>query len=123
MSYIKILRLKSGEDIIGFVNFTNKSNTLLKIKNPTVILIQYDEETEQTELLMRQWLPISLIETDEAEIGISELQINPLEVNKKFKEYYLNYLDNFTKISEEPSEELMNSFLQAIDPKTLGKVH
>lgn len=128
MSYIKILRLKSGEDIIGFIEPVSK--TTIKIRYPVLILIQYDNEEEQPELLMKYWLPVSLITKNQAEISVNELQIKPLEVNEEFKEYYLNYLNNFIKVTDEvnseenyQNKELLKRFLETIDTKALGKAH
>lgn len=125
MSYIKILRLKSGEDVIGFVESHPK---FIKIKYPTVVLIQYDYEEEQQELLMKYWLPVGLIEKNEADIPITEVLL-VLNVKDDFKEYYLNYLNNFTKITDNnfdsviSKEELLERVLETIDIKSLGKAH
>lgn len=125
MSYIKILRLKSGEDIIGFVETNSK---FIKIKYPTILLIKYDYEFENQELLMKYWLPVSLIERNEADIPMTEVLL-VLNVNNEFKEYYIDYLNNFSKITENnfnnemPKEDLMEKILDSIDVKTLGKAH
>lgn len=126
MSHIKILRLKTGEDVIAFVEPKKIS---IKIKYPTVILINYDEEEDQQELLMKYWLPVSLIEKNEAEIPLTEILL-VLDVNEEFKEYYLNYLNNFSKITDnlstenqEENQDLLKRFLEAVDIKTLGKAH
>lgn len=126
MSYIKILRLKTGEDIIAFIELKKIS---VKVRYPAVILIQYDPEEDQQELLMKYWLPVSLIEKNEAEIPLTEILLS-LDVNEDFKEYYLNYLNNFTKITDELStsnqednQDLLKRFLEAVDTKALGKAH
>lgn len=129
MSYIKILRLKTGEDIIGFIEAIEGKKGTIKIRYPTVLMIQYDMEEEQQELLMKFWLPTSIIEKNEAIISTSEI-IVVMEVKQDFKEYYLNYLNDFSKIGEtideeEPMErdEMFKRLLEVIDTKALGKPH
>lgn len=121
MSYIKIIRLKTGEDVIGFLE---PGKSTLKIRYPVTIQIHYDFEEERQELLMKYWLPVSLIEENSAEIQRSEILLI-MGVKKEFREYYLNYLNDFTKITdEEPEkEELLKAFLEAIDSEALGKAH
>lgn len=126
MSYIKILRLKTGEDIIGFVELHQK---YIKIKYPTTVFIHYDYEEENQELLMKYWLPVSLIEKNEADIPMFDILLI-LDVKQEFKEYYLNYLGDFTKISESnlsndeaTKKELFEKVLESIDIKSLGKAH
>ena len=90
-------------------------------------MVQYDFEEEQQELLMKFWLPTSLIQKKEATISTSEILV-VMEVKQDFKEYYLNYLNDFNKITdiEEDKitkEEMFKNLLEVIDTKSLGKIH
>jgi hypothetical protein len=127
MDYIKILRLKTGEDIIGFIESDKTKKGLITIRYPTVLMVQYDFEEEQQELLMKFWLPTSLIQKNEATISTSEILV-VMEATQDFKEYYLNYLNDFNKITdikkeEITKEEMFKNLLEVIDTKSLGKLH
>jgi hypothetical protein len=128
MSHIKILRLKTGEDIIGFIEPMKEKKGVITIRYPTVLLVQYDFEKDQQELLMKFWLPTSLIQKNAAIIATSEILV-VMEVKKDFEEYYLNYLNDFSKISDIDEEETLDrdemfkNLLEVIDTKALGKPH
>lgn len=120
MSYIKIVRLKNGEDIIGFVEAIEKK--VLKIRYPVSVAIHYNHRQQKQELLMNYWLPVSLIEENKAEIPNSEILLI-MEVKEEFKEYYLNYLNDFSIPDELEKEEEFKVLLENLDVKNFGKVH
>lgn len=123
MSYIKILRLKSGEDIIGFVTPDEKNKKILNVRYPLNVIINYNYKKGNQELVMSYWLPVNLLEKNEANIPVSEILL-VLEVKKSFKEYYLNFLNDFQNFEEEPDEEEeLRAILESLDVKELGKIH
>lgn len=116
MDLIKILRLKSGEDII--CKFEETLSGKIIITDPMVIEVY--EQNKVTGLVMYSWLPIQLIEKNEATIDISEMlfQLNP---NNEFREYYINSVqklnDSFKarEIEKSLSEEQKSAIMESLD--------
>lgn len=52
---IKIIRMKSGEDIICFC-FEDYKNNKIYIKYPKTFYFNYDSETEEEELILVDWM-------------------------------------------------------------------
>ena len=65
METIKILRMKSGYDVIGFVS---EENHQIHIKKPMKIGIQVDPRDQQQFFVIQNWLPHQYFQKDEANI-------------------------------------------------------
>lgn len=116
MNSIKMIRLKSGEDIICFIE---KDITKIKIKHPLNVYINFNTKTMSQELIMNYWLPINIVEENTAILPMSEILLI-LEVKEEFKEYYLNFLENYDKENEDNDE--FKLMLEQLDNKH-NKLH
>lgn len=100
----KILRLSTGEDIIGYCMLDDDSEIVL-ISNPMKVLLQRVAEAKQTVMIMMPWLPLELIEEDIATINYSDI-ITMVTPKASFIEYYDNMVDKYQSIVENRDEEL-----------------
>lgn len=105
MESIKILRLKSGEDIITYFEQVDKNNIILR--NPMAVLVKNDSRTGRQITLMDNWLPVQLIKTNEAFIT-EQLIVTIMEPSAEFSEYFENAIISFNK-SKEETEEMENT--------------
>lgn len=115
---IKILRLKNGEDIIGYV--TSEDNQFYDIMEPMTV----DVETRGANaghLIMYNWLPIQLIKENMTTLKSEDI-LTILEPEEQFMEYYSNMVEKLNNIlqakqevksmSEEQITEILNSMEQ-----------
>lgn len=113
MEDIKIVRLKSGEDIVGYINEDNEKIT---ISYPMVIdLIKTGGVQSFT---IQSWMPHQLFKLNEASIWLNDVLMIS-EVADEFVEYYLQMVDRLTKyiaaeeiISHLQEEEMIMSALE-----------
>jgi uncharacterized protein YacL (UPF0231 family) len=108
---IKIVRLRTGEDIVAGYT-TDSTNTVLD--NPMHLIFKRTDSG--TAMLLVPWLPIELIKTNSAKILTKEILtiIEPLEA---FVTYY-NHISRYHEMSMlEESEEItqMKESLEAAD--------
>ena len=134
---IKILRLNTGEDIIGAC-LDDQANGMIDIEHPMRVVVRRSPDLNKTVLLMSPWLPLELIEDDLASINYADI-ITVISPNQQFIEYYTNTVTEFVnKIrsdtegdpfdveedeedSDEPSS--MEEILEAIKESKKGKLH
>lgn len=122
MGYIKFLRLKSGEDIISFVEKDLKSDTV-KLTYPLSVLLHFNTKKDTQEMMLSFWLPLNLLEHNYAVLPSSEILLF-LEPKEDFREYYLNFLNDFEFDSEEKEDkEEIKLLLESLDAKNLNKMH
>ncbi len=104
----KILRLSTGEDIIGNCIFNDEEEYVL-IDNPMKVMLQRVPEMKQTVMIMMPWLPLELIQDDFATINYTDIitTVNPKE---SFVEYYVNTVDKYQKILEKESDDNVEKY-------------
>jgi len=131
MEAVKLIRLKSGEDIIAYIEQVDKMNFI--IREPMVVLSKQDFKNGKHVIMMDHWLPVPLIQHNEAFITESEI-VTMLEPTSKFSEYYENavndikqILDFNTSSSDEEERNLtreeMLMMLEAVGPDTTELIH
>jgi hypothetical protein len=131
MEAVKILRLKTGEDIICYIEQVDKMNFI--VREPMVVLTKQDFKNDKHVIMMNHWLPVSLIRHNEAFIMESEI-ITMLEPTSEFSTYYENSVDamkqyqnfNTSSSSEEEnslSKEEMLMMLESVGPDTTELIH
>lgn len=96
---IKIFRLHSGEDIMANCVENVETETVL-LQNPMHVIFKRIP-TGQTIMMMMPWLPIELIEVDEATLYLSDI-LTTIEPKKDFIEYYHNLVIEAKKRIEKP---------------------
>lgn len=124
MGYIKFVRLKSGEDIISFVEKDLKSDTI-KLTYPLNVILHFNAKKNTQEMILSFWLPLNLLEHNYAVLPLSEILLI-LEPKKDFQEYYLNFLNDF-EFDESSDVEIdktdIKLILEGMDAKNLNKMH
>jgi hypothetical protein len=124
MEAIKILRLKSGEDIIAYLEQVDKLNFI--VREPMVVLLKSDVRSGKQIIMMDHWLPAPLIQNNEAFITESEI-VTILEPTSEFSEYFEGAVDSIHKAKsveedssemneEEMSKDLMTMMLDSVGP-------
>jgi hypothetical protein len=131
MEAVKIVRLKSGEDIICYIEQVDKMNFI--VREPMVVFTKQDFKNDKHVIMMNHWLPVPLIRHNEAIIVESEI-ITMLEPTSEFSNYYENsvnamkqYLDSDTSSSDEEenslSKEEMLMMLESVGPDSTELIH
>jgi hypothetical protein len=131
MEAVKLIRLKSGEDIIAYIEQVDKLNFV--VREPMVVLSKQDLKNGKHIIMMDHWLPVPLIRHNEAFITESEI-ITMLEPTSDFSEYYENAVTNMKQIlnfntssSDEEetnlSREEMLLMLESVGPNTTELIH
>ena len=122
METIKLLRLKSGEDIITYFEQVDKLNFI--VREPMVVLVKSDMKSGKQIIMMDHWLPAPLIKNNEAFITDGEI-VTILEPTSEFSEYFENAVDAIHKAKtvdedssdeEEMSKDLMAIMLDSVGP-------
>lgn len=88
--YIKLFRLKSGEDIIGFLEASGR--TKKRIRFPVCAIIVMDPDEESSHLILKYWLPVQLVTKNQIELPNSEI-LFITDPKEEFKDYYINFLE------------------------------
>lgn len=107
---IKILRLKSGEDIMGEITIQGKTG-VVTISNPMHIIFKR-LMTGQTVMMMMPWLPVELLTNNEATIDCDEI-LTFMEPKDKLVSYYVKIaIEALEKMGEEREfdDSLMDEF-------------
>lgn len=109
---IKILRLNTGEDIIGAC-INDEANSSIDIESPMrVVIRRMTPPGGKTILLMSPWLPFELVEDDFASINYADI-ITVINPNKQFIEYYTNTVIEYkNKFSSSEGEDFMDEIFE-----------
>lgn len=134
---IKILRLNTGEDIIGMC-VVNEETSSIDIEAPMRVILRRSPAGKSI-LLMAPWLPFELIEEDSATINFADI-ITVISPNKHFIEYYTttvielkgkfaavdeeeDLLQDVSDYDEEEDEDFENEMRGAIEESKKGMLH
>jgi hypothetical protein len=133
MEAIKLIRLKSGEDIVAYIEQVDKLNFV--VREPMVVITKYDNRSGNNVVLIDHWLPTSIIRHNEAFITESEI-ITMLEPSSAFTEYYEKSVQSnngtFDFSDTTSSDEEVNSsltkdemmmLLEMVGPNTTQLIH
>jgi hypothetical protein len=111
---IKILRLNDGEDIM--TNFTEEGNVIV-MHNPMALFFKR-MSVGKSMVIMQPWLPIELVDVNEAKIFSSQV-LTMIQPKNALIEYYRNAVEESNDIianySEEISESLLNDAYASSD--------
>lgn len=89
----KIVRLNTGEDIIGAC-LIDDDNSCISIENPMKVYIKRMANANKTMLVMMPWLPLEIIDDDFATINYQDI-ITVLDPKESFIEYYTSMVEQF----------------------------
>lgn len=102
---IKIVKLKTGEDIIGSITDIDESR--FSIKNPMLIDIMDDNKSMQQSYVIKSWLPHQLYKLNEVSLWTDDTLFMS-EATDNITEYYQMMVDKIERYIA--SEELMSKF-------------
>jgi len=100
MEQIKIVRLKTGVDIIGTIIEQNYSTY---IKDGMIIEIHDDIRGQKQILTLANWAPSSIIKTNECIIGDNDI-LTKFEPTDHFVEHYLGTLKSISALAKAKKE-------------------
>jgi predicted DNA binding protein len=106
MESINLLRLKSGEDIICYIE--NYGHDEIVIRDAMVVFIKTDMKTGNQIAMLDHWLPVSVIKENEAIVKMSEVLaiMNP---SAEFTEYFEISVEGLKQSKEHFSNQELSS--------------
>lgn len=130
----KIVRLTTGEDIIGAC-LIDEENSCISIENPMKVMIRRMTDVSKTMLVMMPWLPLEIVEDDFATINYQDI-ITVIDPKNSFIEYYTNMVEEFQSRmqlekeledeeleDDENDEETMQEILDALKESKINRLH
>ena len=123
---VKIIRLKSGEDIIGTCNLYNDDKEM-DVHEPMTV----DVETRGSyagQLIMSNWLPINLIKDNKTTLNLQDI-LFMLDPEDSFIEYYQNTVDKLKEVLKakqevkDMSDEQITEILNAMESPESRVLH
>lgn len=93
---VKIIRLNTGEDIIGSCLFDDDDNNFL-IDKPMKVIISRVTDHGKTMLIMMPWLPLEIVDENMASLNYDDV-ITMLNPKAQFVEYYFNTVDRYESL-------------------------
>jgi hypothetical protein len=119
MEEVKILRLKTGEDIIAEVIHDNHQYTLV---DPMRLDIRRDDRTNANLLGLDMWLPFQLIESNMATLWENDV-LTVMTPTQEIVDYYYSTLaeaietysahKNLTELSSTDMAEVLKAMLES----------
>lgn len=100
MEQVKLIRLKTGEDVISYIETYDADNVILR--SPMVVIVKMNMRTENQTVLMDHWLPITVIKENEAIIQSSEI-LTMIDPTSEFSEYYVDAVVTLDEIRSNKS--------------------
>jgi hypothetical protein len=100
MEQVKLIRLKTGEDVISYVEAHDSGTVILR--SPMVVIVKMNMRTENQTVLMDHWLPITVIKENEAIIDASEI-LTMIDPTSEFSEYYVDAVVTLDEIKANKS--------------------
>jgi hypothetical protein len=119
---IRIVRLKNGEDIVGFVT---DNDTKYDIVEPMSVDIDY--RGKDAGLIMRHWLPVQLVKKNEISINTADV-LCLLEPADDFCEYYTNTVEKIRELLKaknlvnDLNDDEVNDIMDAFEQLTMNTV-
>ena len=107
---VKIVRLKSGEDVIANIdNDIDKEKIVLYYPMAFHII----DRSKVTQIVLAHYLPHQLIEEDFCILERNEVLFY-LEPNDQFKEYYINSVEKLVQTEEQEPIDVSDSLVQSL---------
>jgi hypothetical protein len=106
---VKIIRLVTGEDVVGKCTFDDKNEYVLLIEPMTVIIDRMNSQGKSI-LMMLPWLPVEVLEENMSMIGYDNILaiMNPRD---SFVEYYTNHVEKFNDLDKVETDDLIGDDL------------
>lgn len=113
MESINILRLKTGEDIICYMEHYGHDEIV--IRDAMSVYLKMDIKSGKQNVMMEHWLPVALIRDNEAVIKMAEV-LAVMEPTTDFTEYYENSIDTIKKYKNSFSDTAPSSDDDGLTP-------
>lgn len=132
MESVNILRLKTGEDIICYMEHYGHDEIM--VREPMLVMVRMDYKTGKQTIAMDHWLPISLLKYNEVALKMSDV-ITVMTPTAEFTEYFENavaVVNKFKNVKEEEptssdddvlTQEDMSLILEGMDNLSNKVVH
>ena len=134
---IKMLRLNTGEDIIGEC-LIDDENSCVNIENPMKVALKRLTSTERTMISMSPWLPLEIIEDNFAVINYADI-LTIVDPKASFAEYYSSMVEEYNERIElekqltedeleddeldEEDQEAMQEIIESLKESKKRKLH
>ena len=108
MESLNLLRLKTGEDIICYMEHYGHDEVV--IRDAMVVFVKNDFKTGKQTIMLEHWLPVQLIKDNETIIKSSDI-LAMMVPGPEFSAYYENTVAAVNRVKDEASsdEELSSS--------------
>jgi hypothetical protein len=116
MESVNILRLKSGEDIICYMEHYGHDEIV--VRDAMVVFTKTDFKSGKQIIMLEHWLPIQLIKENETIIKQSEV-VATMTPNSDFFEYYMNAVSVVKESLSSEGDELSSSDDDELTPEDM----
>jgi hypothetical protein len=99
---VKILRLVTGVDIIGFCLDVPDSN-LIQINSPMEVVLSREEDAEQN-IFLRPWLPVEIMDYNICTVSYSDV-LTVIYPKMEFMNYFFRLSKKMQEMIDEDNEE------------------
>jgi hypothetical protein len=100
---VKIIRLVTGEDVVGLCLYDDDKD-YIDIENPMKVILKRMTDSEQTALILLPWLPYEIVEDNSVRISNNDI-ITFITPKASFIDYYIALMDKFEKSALEEEED------------------
>jgi hypothetical protein len=120
---IKIVRFKSGEDVVA--ELSNDRLGQVVLRNPMEVKVIADNRQQKNVVYMQQWLPITIMAQNEARVSEHDI-LTVMQPSDEFATYYMEMIQQVdslieaSSLSETDPEELM---AEAQFAKEMNMIH
>lgn len=116
MESVNILRLKSGEDIICYMEHYGHDEIV--VRDAMVVFTKTDFKSGKQIIMLEHWLPIQLIKENETIIKQSEV-VATMTPSSAFFEYYMNAVSVVKESLSSDGDELSSSDDDELTPEDM----
>ena len=96
------IKLKNGDDIVGYVVHRDESS--IKLKRPLVVWVDNDMDSGRQYLQVREWIPPIVVTSDETDISLSDIMLT-MDVLERFHKEYGDVAEYFYDVTPVPLPE------------------
>jgi hypothetical protein len=108
-SQFKILRLNTGEDIVGVCTLDEENNCIGIEKPMKIKIMRIPEQSNKTILLMMPWLPVEIIQENFAVINYEDI-ITMIDPHTSFIEYYNSTVIEYEERLSVDEDSMFNEY-------------
>lgn len=129
MEQVKIIRLKTGEDVISYIEDYEIGKSILR--TPMAVLVKFDSRNNKQTVLMDHWLPINVIKENEAILDNTEI-LTMMDPTPEFSMYYEDSIEAIANAIKSSSDVKENneglseeeiSLMESLEPVGSKYIH